>query len=79
MLKPFSCSRPASLVFLKQGFGKVIQLFPFCDKNQKLFLQPVARYYINACVLTNAHTCLRGSQTGAYFDMVPPTLEEYFA
>ncbi|CAM9415612.1 unnamed protein product, partial [Hapterophycus canaliculatus] len=68
-------------ICVEWGFGKVVNLFPFCDsrKNQKLFLQPVARCYINACVLTNAHTCLRGSQTGVYFGVPAPILEENFA
>ncbi|CAN0145299.1 unnamed protein product, partial [Ectocarpus sp. 8 AP-2014] len=78
--RAFNQANSKMRISVEWGFGKVIQLFPSCDfrKNQKLFLQPVARYYINACVLTNAHTCLRGFQTGAYFDMVPPTLEEFF-
>lgn len=36
------------------------------------------KLFIIACMLTNAHTCLYGQQTNAYFDVLPPTLEEYF-
>lgn len=79
--RAFNQANSKMRISIEWGFGKVVQLFPFCDfrKNQKLFLQPIGKYYINACILTNAHTCLRGSQTGCYFDMEPPTLEEYFA
>lgn len=79
--KAFNQANSKMRISIEWGFGKVISLFPFCDfrNNQELFLQPVARYYTNACLLTNAHTCLRGSQTGVYFDMTAPTLEEYFA
>ena len=59
--------------------GKILSLFAFVDykKNQKLFLQPVAKYYLVATLLTNCHTCLNGSVTSEYFNLLPPTLEEY--
>lgn len=78
--KAFNQASSKIRISIEWGFGKVSTLFPFCDfsKNQKLSLQPVAKSYINACVLTNAHTCLRGSLTGHYFDLAAPTLESYF-
>lgn len=79
--KAFNMANSAMRISVEWAFGKVVQLYPFCDfrKNQKLFLQPIAKYCINACLLTNAHTCLSGSQTGTYFDMHAPSLESYFA
>lgn len=61
------------------GFQKVAAEFAFCDyfKNQKLLLQDVVAIYKTSVILTNCHTCLYGSQTGQYFDIEPPTLEEY--
>lgn len=61
------------------GFCKIIQNFAFLDykKNLKLYLQPVGMYYIVGAILTNCHTCLYGSQTGAFFGVQPPNLEEY--
>ena len=61
------------------GFGKIVQLWAFLDfkKNLKLLLQPVAKYYILGGLLTNCHTCVYGSQTSDYFDLAPPTLEDY--
>ena len=76
--KAFNQANSAMRISIEWAFGKVVNMYPFCDfrKNQKLFLQPLAKYHINACILTNAHTCLRGSQTGTYFDLHAPTLEE---
>ncbi|XP_078321381.1 uncharacterized protein LOC144621637 [Crassostrea virginica] len=66
---------------VKWTFGKILSLFAFVDskKNQKLFLQPVAKYYLVATLLTNCHTCLYGSVTSEYFNLLPPTLEEYMS
>ena len=33
--------------------------------------------FVVSIALTNAHTCLYGSQTAKYFKCDPPTLEEY--
>ncbi len=61
------------------GFGKIVQLFDFVDfrKNQKLYLQPVGKYYRVATLLTNCHTCLYGSQVSTYFGMNPPHITDY--
>jgi len=60
-------------------FGKVISLWAFLDfsKNLKLYLSPVGRLYRLGVLLTNCHACLYGNQTSTYFDVQPPTLEEY--
>ena len=62
------------------GFGKICGNFAFLayHKNLKAHLQAVGKYYIVGAILTNAHTCLYGSQTGRYFLLEPPTLEQYF-
>lgn len=63
------------------GFGKILQNFAFLDfeKNQKLYVQPVGKYYKVAALLTNCHTCLYGSKTSTYFSLEPPELEHYLA
>ncbi|CAN0156310.1 unnamed protein product, partial [Pylaiella littoralis] len=68
-------------VSVEWQFGKVVQMFPFVDSsnNLKLRLQPIAKYYAIAVLLTNAHNCLFGSTTGFYFGMKAPSLETYFA
>ena len=64
---------------IEWGFGKICQLFAFLDfkKNLKLLLQPIGKYYLVAAILISSHTCLYGSQTGAYFDLEPTTIETY--
>ncbi|KAK6180681.1 hypothetical protein SNE40_008686 [Patella caerulea] len=60
-------------------FGKIINLFAFLDfkKNLKVMLQPVAKYYLVGALISNRHTCLYGSQTSSFFQLQPPTIEEY--
>lgn len=62
------------------SFGKITQQFAFVDfkKNQKLFLQPVGKFYIVATLLTNAHTCFYGSTTSKYFNVESPDIFQYF-
>ncbi|KAJ8914941.1 hypothetical protein NQ315_002464 [Exocentrus adspersus] len=61
------------------GFGKVLSEFAFLDfkKNKKLLLQDINEMYTTGTIFTNCHTCLYGSQTSHYFNMVPPQLEQY--
>lgn len=66
-------------VAVEWGFGKITQLFAFVDfkKNQKIFLQPLAKQFKVAVILANCHTCIYGSQTSTFFEVSPPSLEEY--
>ncbi|XP_064643071.1 uncharacterized protein LOC135497238 [Lineus longissimus] len=62
-------------------FGEIVGIFAFLDyeKNLKLYLQPVGKLYVVGALLTNCHTCIKGSQTGIYFGVEAPTLEDYLA
>ncbi|XP_070536586.1 uncharacterized protein [Ptychodera flava] len=77
----FNRSMSEVRVCVEWGFAKIITLFAFLDfkKNQKLYLQPVAMYFLVATILTNCHTCLYGSETSTFFDLQPPTLEMYLS
>ena len=68
-------------VCVEWGFGKICRLFAFLDfkKNLKILLQPIGKYFLVATLLTNCHTCLYGSQTGKFFELDPPTLENYLS
>ena len=68
-------------VSVEWTFGKVCQYFSYIDfkRNNKVLLQPIAKYYLVASLLTNCHTCLYGSLTSTFFDMDPPTLESYLS
>ena len=61
------------------GFKKIISQFAILDykKNLKLHLQPVALYYLVGTIMTNCHTCMYGSEVSEFFDVQPPTLEQY--
>ena len=61
-------------------FGDIASYFAFLDfkKNLKIGLSPVGTMY-NACALIrNAHTCLYSSTSSSFFDLEPPTIQEYF-
>ncbi|KAK3105969.1 hypothetical protein FSP39_009829 [Pinctada imbricata] len=77
----FNKKMSAVRVSVEWTFGKVLSLFAFLDykKNQKLYLQPVGKYYRVAAILTNCHTILYGSETGKFFGLCPPTLDEYLS
>lgn len=91
LLKPYATTgaTAAQLHFNKEmstvrqavewGFGKIVAEFAFVDlkKKQKILKQRVARMYKVATLLTNCHTCLYGSQVTSFFDLDPPTLQEY--
>ncbi len=66
-------------ISVEWGFAKVKTLFAFTNFycNQKLFLQPLGKYFTAATLLANCHTCLYGSEILSYFGVTPPTLEEY--
>ncbi|KAK3727215.1 hypothetical protein QZH41_020352 [Actinostola sp. cb2023] len=61
-------------------FGDVVNSFKFMDfkKNLKLLLSSVGKMYVVSVILRNDLTCLYGNLTATYFDLAPPTLDEYF-
>ena len=62
-------------------FGDVINTFRFMDfkKNLKIGMSCVGKYYIVCALLRNALTCLYGNSTSIYFNLDPPSLDQYFA
>ena len=61
-------------------FGDITSYFKFIDfkKDLKLYLSSVGKMYVVCAILRNALTCLYGNQTSSFFDLDPPTLQEYF-
>ena len=61
-------------------FQDIIEYFKFLDfkKNLKLQLSSVGKYYMVCAIFQNALTCLYGNQSSIFFDVKPPTLQEYF-
>ena len=64
-------------VTVEWGFGRIGSLFAFCkfEKNLKVLLSPVGKYYRCAVLLTNCHSCLRRNQVSKKFKVRPP--QEY--
>ena len=62
-------------------FGDIINCFSFLryKKNLKVGLSAVGKMYIVCALLTNAHTCLYSLNTGSYFSLDPPSLQDYFS
>lgn len=65
---------------IEWAFGEVVRLFQALDlsKNQKVLLQPVGIFYLDALLLCNAHTIMYGSIISNFFGCSPPMLAEYF-
>ena len=61
-------------------FGDIITYFKFLDfkKNLKIGLSSVGKFYIVSALLRNSLTCLYGNNTSHFFDIDPPSLDEYF-
>lgn len=61
-------------------FGHVANLFAFLKfkPGQKLLLSRVGQFYAVATLMKNIHVCIRrGNKTSKYFNIRPPTLEQY--
>ena len=76
----FNQSMSEVRVSVEWVFGDVVNYVKFTDfkKNLKIGLSAVGKIYIVCALLRNALTCLYGNNTSAFFDVKPPTLEEYF-
>ena len=77
----FNESKSAVRVSVEWIFGDIVNSFKFIDfrKNLKIGLSSVGKLYIVCALLQNAITCLYGNKTSTYFDLQPPTVQEYFA
>ncbi|RUA05603.1 MAG: hypothetical protein DSY43_04250 [Gammaproteobacteria bacterium] len=61
-------------------FNDVITSFKFMDfkKNLKVGLSCIGKMYVVSAILRNALTCLYGNQISTYFQLDPPSIEDYF-
>ena len=67
-------------ITVEWSFGEILNFFKFTDykKSQKVLLSACGKMYIVSGLLTNAHTCVYKNNTADYFELDPPSLEEYF-
>lgn len=56
-------------------------IWKYCDYKHvlKIYGQPVGKIVFVCMLLRNAHVTVRGSQVREYFNMLPPTLEEWLS
>ncbi|RPB26674.1 hypothetical protein L211DRAFT_856099 [Terfezia boudieri ATCC MYA-4762] len=68
-------------IAVEHSFSKISALWPFVTHSRALKIDhsPVGGYYMIAVLLTNIHTCLRGSQISTQFSCPPPSLAEYLS
>jgi len=63
------------------SFGRLKTLWAFInyDKKMKARNAPIGKIFLVATLLTNCHCCMqpRGSQISMFFDLQPPSLDEY--
>ena len=57
-------------------FGDIVEYFKFMDFKG---LSSIGKLYVVCALLRNALTCLYGNSTSSFFELDPPTLEEYFS
>ena len=61
-------------------FGDILNWFAFMDfkRKSKIYLSAVGKMYLVCALLTNARTCMYGNLTSEYFEIEPPTIQNYF-
>ncbi|RPB10754.1 hypothetical protein P167DRAFT_490514 [Morchella conica CCBAS932] len=66
-------------IAVEHGFGKVVNLWGFVayKNGMRIGKSPVGAYYNVAVLLTNIHTCFRGSQVTSQFNVAPPAFRDY--
>ena len=79
--KEFNKNMASLRTCVEWGFAKIVGVFAFLafHKNQKVYLQPVAKYWLVGALLCNCHTCYYRSQTGKYFDIAAPSIHKYLS
>jgi len=80
-MKAYNTAMSAVRSSVEWLFGDIINYFKFLDfkKNLKLGLSSIGKMYIVSALFQNALTCLYSNETSSFFDLHPPTLEEYFS
>ncbi|XP_046860923.1 uncharacterized protein LOC124454159 [Xenia sp. Carnegie-2017] len=79
-MKEFNKQMSSVRVSVEWLFGDVINSFQFMvfKKNLKIGLSSVGKAYIVCALLRNSLTCMYGNITSKFFQLDPPTLENYF-
>lgn len=78
--RAFNSSMSSVRVSVEWVFGDITRYFAFVNfkHNLKIGLSPIGKIYSVCALFRNALTCLHGSTTSSFFDLAPPTIQEYF-
>ena len=76
----FNRATSAARVSVQWVFGDIVNFLHILDfkEDLKIHLSAVEKMYIVCPLLTNARTCLYVSLTSEYFNLNPPSLNQYF-
>ena len=79
-MEMFNDSMSSVRVSVEWLFGDILNYFKFLDfkKNLKIGLSSVGKIYVVCALLRNALTCLYGNNTSDFFELDPPSLQDYF-
>lgn len=78
-MEMFNGSMSSVRVSVEWLFGDILNHFKFLDfkKNLKVGLSNIGKTYVVCALMRNALTCLYGNQTSEFFELDPPSLQEY--
>ena len=79
-MEMFNASMSSVRVSVEWLFGDILNYFKFIDfkKNLKIGLSSIGKTYVVCALLRNALTCLYGNLTSEFFELDPPSLQDYF-
>ena len=79
-MEMFNASMSSVRVSVEWLFGDILNYFKFIDfkKNLKIGLRSIGKTYVVCALLRNALTCLYGNLTSEFFELDPPSLQDYF-
>jgi hypothetical protein len=79
-MRLFNTLMSSTRVSVEWLFGDIINYFKFVDfrNNLKIGLSSVGKMFLTCAILKNANPCLYGNQTSTFFQLEPPTLQQYF-
>ena len=79
-MEMFNLSMSSFRVSVEWLFGDILNYFKFLDfkKNLKIGLSSIGKTYVVCALLRNALTRLYDNKTSDFFELDPPSLQDYF-
>ena len=75
----FNANMSKYRVCVEWSFADILRYWQSLEMrySQRVFMTPVKKMYIVAVLLTNCVTCFNGNVTSNFFDIKPPSIDEY--